>query len=147
MTMKVAKEGWVIICDDIRREENKLFSLIGVYERDFAFNHLPVLIPELCFSILLREMKVKKFKWEITFKLPEAEPIILTGTTSCPPNTTNLHIIGGISPIRITAEGTATFEVKFDNEKAPSLIRTFNIKCKKSSSEKKSKREIPQPKK
>lgn len=147
MTMKVAKEGWVIICDDIRREENKLFSLIGVYERDFVFNHLPVLIPELCFSIILREIKVKKFKWEITFKLPEAEPIILAGTSSCPPNTMNLQIIGGISPIRITAEGSATFEVKFDNEKAPSLSRTFNIKCKKSSSEKKSKREIPQPKK
>jgi hypothetical protein len=123
MTMKVAKEGWVIICDDIRREENKLFSLIGVYERDFAFNRLPTLIPELCFSIFLREVKVKKFKWEITFKLPEAEPIILAGTSSCPPNTTNLHIIGGISPIRITAEG------------------------KKTSSEKKSKGQIPRPKK
>lgn len=147
MTMKVAKEGWVIICDDIRREENKLFSLIGVYERDFAVNHLPVLIPELCFSILLREIKVKKFKWEITFKLPEAEPIVLTSTVSCPPNTMNLQINGGISPIRITAEGVATFEVKFDNEKVPSLIRTFNIKCKKSRSKKKSKRQIPQPKK
>ena len=145
--MKVAKEGWVIICDDIRREENKLFSLIGVYERDFAFNRLPALISELCFSISLREIKVKKFKWEITFKLPEAEPIILAGTSSCPPNTMNLQIIGGISPIRITAEGSATFEVKFDNEKAPSLTRTFSIKCKKTSSEKKSKGQIPRPKK
>lgn len=137
MTMKIAKEGWLILCDDIRQERGKLFSLIGVHEDNFVFNHLPVLIPELCFAVFLKGMRATKFKWEITFKLPEGEPTILAGKIGCSKDTLALQIFGGISPVRMTAEGDATLKVRFDDEKTPSLVRTFKI-IKKSGPEGKS---------
>ena len=55
--MKIAKEIFTILCDDIRQEIGNKISLMGVYGKDIVVPFFPFTFPKLCLWMVAKEVQ------------------------------------------------------------------------------------------
>jgi hypothetical protein len=125
---KIAKDEFLVLCDDIRDEAGNKRSLMGIYSDNIIFKSVPAALPKICLYIALRGIK-RDFKSihirtrfpktkSQSFEIKELPPINLGKNVS-------LGII--VSPFKTEAQGNARFEICFDDDDKPSLIYKFTI--------------------
>lgn len=128
--MKIAKEVFTLVCDDIREEVGGKASLMGVYN-DIVFQGLPAVLPKLSFAIILRGLLKKFSKVDFVVKLPGENPVklktmsgfgqVLKIGESC-----NLHL--AMAPFAVKTAGQVRLELIFDDAKEPQIVHTFEVK-------------------
>ena len=127
--MKIAKNIFTMICDDVREEKGNKLSLMGLYEKEYIVSHIPLIIPRICLIIMLSETKEILNKVHITLKSPKSEPISINfDKLAKVEKGKDSRVIVYLSPFKINGTGEATFEIKFNNDKKASIVHRFNIK-------------------
>lgn len=129
--MKIAKKVYNVLCEDIREEKGDKLSYLGVYGIDNAglvVDRIPALLPKLCLVVMLSEILVEINKCSVTVKSPGTKDISL----ELPPVPRaeigkNLTLGIAISPFKAETAGKAKIELRFNDEKKPSLTFEFNI--------------------
>ena len=127
--MELAERVFTILSDDARQELGGKNSLMGIYIGEIVFASIPAMLPKLAFTILLE--KTKKIIDEVEVKLftpPKTEPV--TFKLDSPPNQKlggNAVITVMFSPFRVEATGEAKIEIRFGDEKKPSIVHPFTI--------------------
>jgi hypothetical protein len=60
-------ERYIVVCDEIRREDNGKLILLGVYFREIIVQALPLTIPSLTFLCVLESDQIGDvpFRWEL----------------------------------------------------------------------------------
>jgi hypothetical protein len=131
--MKIAKKIYTVLCDDIREEARNKISLLGMYSGgDIIFEDLPAVLPKICLAICLEELKVNISKIEIKLILPKMDPISFSALP--PPHLKigmNANLGFGFAPFKVDTTGDAKVEIRFGEEKRPSIVHKFKIKSKK----------------
>lgn len=133
---KVAKNIYMILCDDIREETGNKNSLIGVYSDSVIVKQTPTILPKISLYVMLKkitrtfnEIKIKSF-------FPKSNPQnYIMATPSHFDIGTSLSFGLTISPFRITSPGKARFELYVDNEEKPFAIYRFIIEIEKKKDE------------
>ncbi len=126
--MKIAKNIYTILCDDVRQEVGNKVSLMGIYSKDILVNKVPVILPHLCLAIFIEGLQTPFSKVRVTVKTPEAEPINITSQPPSKLKGDNFNIVIGMAPFRIKGTGQAKFELHFDDAKKPNVVHNFIIK-------------------
>ena len=126
--MKVSRKISTIVCDDIREEKSNKFSLMGIYGKDIVFNKLPALLPKLCLAILLEEVQTDLGRCEVTLSLPALDPSILEIEVEPERVGSSCSFFAVFIPFRVKEPGSAKFEVRFGNNKKPSVIHIVELK-------------------
>ncbi len=126
--MKLAKKINMILCEDIRPEIGNKTSLMGIYGNNMIVNQVPFILPKICLYVMLTKTTKPIPDFDVTVIIPKTDPIKLNIPE--PPN----QIVGSdvslgilISPLKIKSVGNARIEIRFKNEKKPSLIYRFKI--------------------
>lgn len=127
--MKIAKSQNIILCDDVRNELGNKISIMGVYGREVIVNKIPAFLRQLALVIILEDI-IKPFEHvKVKFFLPGAEPANLAihapGNLQRGSNNTMVIAIGGI---KISAPGTAKYEIYFSDRNKPDIEYEFSIK-------------------
>jgi hypothetical protein len=121
------KEKFILLCDEVRQENNGKFMLIGVYTPDVAVPQLPVVLKQLTFFIALDDDRPDQH--QIRFELQHLESGLkiaqgMGGFQAQRPGYLALPI--GIGPLQIASAGAYTFSLYFDNSNSP-ITHSFNI--------------------
>ena len=130
--MKLSNKIYTILCDDIRSEEGNKLSLMGIYSREMIFKEIPAMLPKISLAIFMEEIKEYIPEMKIKFTIPKADPI----TMSLPPppdQKIGMHANFGFSfaPFKVSASGDAKIEIRFGEERRPTIVHKFNIKVAK----------------
>jgi len=127
--MKIAKNIYVIVCDDIRQEIDDRLSLIGVYQEKLVVDAIPTIIPKFSLLVTLEDttmnlpkidLIIKPFKGEtkvLSFKAPSKN--FIKGD--------NVRLIGLLSPFRVEAEGKVKIQIRISESDKAKTIHTFDI--------------------
>lgn len=101
---------------------------MGIYGNNMIVNKVPFVLPKICLYVMLTKTTKAIPDFDVTVIIPKTDPIKLNIPE--PPG----QIIGSdvslgilISPLKIKAAGNARIEIRFQNEKRPSLIHRFKI--------------------
>lgn len=116
----------VLVCDDIRREDNGKAILIGVYAGDIVANSFPLNI-RLSFWLQGHARKgigagEAQFKMEITNQ--DVEPVFLSAKFDAPPQDEvgGILVFAGV-PLTVKQPGHLVLSVKEDNDNWLELMR------------------------
>lgn len=127
--MKIANRISAIVCDDIRNEAGHKHSLMGIYGTEIVLNKLPAILPQLCLCIVLEDIKSEFDKCEVTLKAPKIEPQRMTLKLNKEEKIgSNITMFAFFVPFRVVTVGEAKFEVRFGENKRPSIVRKLVIK-------------------
>lgn len=129
--MRLAKKISMILCEDIREEKaNKLayLGVFGIENTEIILDEIPGNIARLCLAIMLSETNTKIEKLDVTVLSPGLKKINFT-LPGTPQNNVGKNVTLGVivSPFKVAAAGEAKFEIKFNDEKKPSLIFRFKV--------------------
>lgn len=125
---KIAKDEFVVLCDDIREEVGNKRSLMGVYSDNLILKSFPATLPKICLYIMLGGIKRQFENIHVRTKLPKSDPhsfelkalpLISVGQ--------NMSMGIVISPLKVQTQGNARFEISLDDDEKPSLIYKFKI--------------------
>ena len=116
----------VLVCDDIRREDNGKAILIGVYVGEIVANSFPLDV-RLCFWLQGRARKGigagdAQFKIELTNQ--DVEPVYLSAKFDAPPEekVSGILVFAGV-PLRVKQPGHLVLSVKEENGNWLELMR------------------------
>jgi hypothetical protein len=129
--MKLAKKYYVIVCDDIRTEQEGKLSLMGVIPGDLIVNEIPCIVPNLSIIIVfegvnfneLKSSKImvkgptKKDQQTMLFDPPEQKTDKINGA----------KMIITMSPFRIKKEGKVKVQILTQNAKKAKTLHQFKI--------------------
>lgn len=129
--MKIANKVYMILCEDIREEKGGKLSLLGVYGIDKSGiipDEIPSNLHKLCLAVMLSEIQIELTKCHVTITAPGKEKMEINLPTT-PTHEIGKNVTLGIavSPFQISKAGEAKFELRFNNEKKPSLVFNFQI--------------------
>jgi hypothetical protein len=125
---RIAENIYTFVCDDIRHEIGNKMSLMGLYD-DIVVRHIPMIIPKINFALLLKGVKIKIRKINVSLKHPDGE-IIQIPEVSLPPNLkigSNHNIDLCVAPLKISKPGKFTWEIRIDGEEKPSITHILNV--------------------
>jgi len=126
--MKIADKITLILCDDVREETGNKYSLMGVYGAELVFANLPALLPKLCLSVMLNDVKADFGECNVTVKLPETDPTQIRLDVSGNIIGQNITLFAVMVPFRAKCAGEAKVEVRFAGNSKPSVVHKFQIK-------------------
>jgi hypothetical protein len=126
---KIAQKIHVIMCDDLRREVGNKMSLMGVYSGDILLNRLPSTLKSLVFVLVLENLLTPFKKIFVTLKLPKDKSNELVIDAPQKVNLKmNMNLGFGFSPVVLQNSGNAKVEFRFDDDKKPRIVYSFEIK-------------------
>ena len=102
----------VIICDDIRTEQNGKHILIGVYGGDIVVSELPVTLP-LAFWIEFLPKRAGEFRFDLRMEVPGSAPSLeLNGIGATTTNLDPGSMVLAPRPYVIQAEGRLQLQLR-----------------------------------
>jgi hypothetical protein len=122
-------EKFIIMCDDVRREDNGKIIILGMYFTEMNVPQLPFPLPSLTFFCVLESDRPGTFRF--SFKLMQeeggAQPVA-QGMGEAPvidplqPVVMPIKMVG----VQLNAAGLYTFSLEFDGL-AP-IVKTFTVR-------------------
>ena len=113
-----------VFCDDIRREENGKFILIGAYAQEIMLGMLPVRIP---MSVWLRLSGVEPGTHQFEYKilLPNGSAIVFTNEFNTAENMDFASLTFGGMTMDLSAEGLITTTLQIDGGEVMELEKFY----------------------
>ena len=121
------QEKYILMCDEVRQENNGKYILLGVYVPDIAVGQLPATLPTLTFFVVMQEDRPDNHQFRLTVSHLESGQVIaqgMGGFQTARPGMATLPI--RISPIQFTRAGPYTFSLHLDNVRDP-LTFSFSV--------------------
>lgn len=127
--MKIAKNTYVLLCDDIRMEADNKISLMGVYQDDLIIDEIPQILPSLAFMIVFEGPKIQFTNVELIIKAPKSKPdiVIFESQPEGYVQNDDIKMLFKLTPFRIKAEGKVKLQIRLPESKKAKTIHTFNI--------------------
>ena len=127
--MKISKNIYSILCDDVRNEVGNKLSLMGVYQQDILVHQFPTVLRSISLVVFFTELKKPISNFDIRLLLPKEEPTDFNVPVSTKTSKGgSAAIILGLSPFKLDKPGQAKFEVRIPGDEKPILIHKFIIK-------------------
>jgi hypothetical protein len=121
-------EKYIIMCDDIRREDNGKLVIIGMYMDTIQVPALPFPLPTLTFLSVLSCDRPGQFRFSFKLKQEEGgtQPLA-EGMGQAPVNDPRQPLVMPIKMVglQINAPGLYTFSLEFDGQEP--IVSTFNV--------------------
>jgi len=131
MNTKIATRKYIIICDDVRREEGNKMSFMGVYPKDIVVEKFPVIMPTLHFIAVFEDTKVALPGVVSILKLPKTKPMSLElPVLPQKAEGSTVNLVMGLASLKIENEGLAKIEIRSLEDKKLFVSRKFLIKKK-----------------
>jgi hypothetical protein len=92
-------QKYILVCDEVRQENNGKFMVIGLYTPDMTLPQIPFVLPSLTFFIALDSDRPGTHQCRISLQHLETGQVLAQG-------------MGGFGFLR---PGLATFPIKFNN--------------------------------
>jgi len=121
------QEKYIVLCDEVRQENNGKYLLLGVYSPDIAVGQLPAVLSVLTFFVVLQEDRPDNHQFRLSVSHLESGQVVaqgMGGFQTARPGMVALPI--RISPIQFTSAGPYTFSLHFDNVRDP-LTFSFSV--------------------
>jgi hypothetical protein len=122
-------EKYILICDDVRREDNGKIIILGMYFNEVTVPQLPFPMPSLTFFCVLESERPGTFRFSFKLKHEEGgtQPLA-AGMGEAPVGDPQQPIIMPIKMVgvQLNAVGLYTFSLEFDGQ-AP-IVQTFNVR-------------------
>jgi hypothetical protein len=119
--------NYILVCDDVRREDNGKFLILGLYTPDVIVPQIPFVMPVLTFFANLESDRIGSFGFRLKIRHEESSTVIAEGmgmvTITLPRAMTIMPVkLGGIQLIN---HGLYSFSIEFENQDP--LVTTFNV--------------------
>lgn len=132
MGVNLTIEGsmFVILCEEIRREENGMKSFMGVFPPNGITVKLPTLMPKIAVGAFM-DGSQEPVTYTVEFYSPKNEPIVkipaLPPTGKVPTVPHKTHFVLNISPFPLSIEGNYTVKVRrSDGLEGEAVLRVRN---------------------
>ena len=123
--LKMPREIFSIICDDIRFEQGNKLSLIGTYTDGILVSSIPTVLPKLCLAQQFDDAKgVKKLKFALRGPRLNIPPIEVQSED---PSKSKIRVSVVFTAVNFAEEGDYWFETYFGDEKEPAVKKKFFV--------------------
>ena len=104
------QEKYIVLCDEVRQENNGKYILIGVYAPDIALTQLPAVLPVLTFFVVMTDDRPDQHQLRLSLQHLETGQVIAQGMGSFQAQRPGLVAIPlRISPVQFASAGAYTF--------------------------------------
>jgi len=119
---------YILICDDVRREDNGKIIIVGMYIQDMIVPQLPFTMPTLAFFLNLESDRPGNFSFQFKLQHQESGTLIAQGMGMAPVNIPHAPIIMPvkIGNILFKQEGLYSFGIEFERETP--IVASFAIR-------------------
>jgi len=119
---------YILICDDVRREDNGKLILIGLYLPDMVVQQIPFLMPTLSFFLNLESDRPGTFAFRITIQHQESGTILGQAMGMIPVANPAAPIIipVKVGGVQFNSAGLYSFSMSVDGQPDP-LVATWNV--------------------
>ena len=118
---------YIVLCDEVRQENNGKLILLGVYLPDIAVPQVPIVLPVLTFFVVLETDRVSQHQFRLNLQHLESGQTVASGMGGFQnqrPGMVTLPV--RIGPVPFTGAGAYTFSLHIDNEREP-ITHSFNV--------------------
>jgi hypothetical protein len=121
---------YILMCDDVRREDNGKIILIGLYTPDMVAHQIPFVMPTLTFFLNLESDRPGQFGFRTRVEhqetgavLPQTEAMGMLAIVN--PQQPGIAVVkfGGVI---FNAQGLYSFSLQLNDQRDP-IVSTFNV--------------------
>ena len=124
--MPLRKE-YVVLCDEVRQENNGKFILIGVYAPDMTVTQLPATLAFLTFFVVMTDDRPDQHQFRLQVANLETGQVVAQGMGGFQSQRPGMVVLPiRIGPIQFASAGAYTFSLNMDNERDP-ITHSFNV--------------------
>jgi hypothetical protein len=121
---------YVLMCDDVRREDNGKFLILGLYTPDMVVQQIPFAMPTLTFFLNLESDRPGNFGFRTKIEHQDTGNVL--------PQTTAMGAFGIVDPqqafpvpikfagVVFNAPGLYTFSMEMNDQREP-IVLPFNV--------------------
>jgi hypothetical protein len=125
--MKIAKNFYTILCDDIRHEVGNKLSYMGVYN-EVRFAKLPSALPKLALGVTLLGVNTEIHSFKFYLELPNQNRKEGGGNfPQLPPKGTDVSLDLHLGPLKIDTVGIGKWVVVFNDSEDLQVVHKFKI--------------------
>ncbi len=122
---------YILMCDDVRREDNGKFIVLGMYTPDMVVQQIPFLMPTLTFLINLESDRPGNFQFQTKVEHQESGTIV--------PQTQAMGIIAIANPLQtavipvkfvgvvFNVQGLYSFSLELTGQQREPILSPFNV--------------------
>ena len=127
--MRLAKNQFTILCDDVRQEVGEKRSLMGIYSNKLILKKLPAFLSKLCLVAFLEDLQKPISNAKARILNPQMEPIETMNVPHLEPVAAgeDLQIVFAFTPFKVEASGDAKIEIYFNDAVKPQIIHSYKI--------------------
>jgi len=120
-------ERYILMCDDVRREDNGKFLLIGLYTPGIVTAQIPVVLPTLTFFCELECSRPGTFRLTFRLRHEEGNQTLVEGMAPVNVADPTQPVIMPVKmgPIQINSPGGYTFSLEFESQ--PPIVHSFPV--------------------
>jgi hypothetical protein len=121
---------YILLCDDVRREDNGKFILIGMYTPDMVVQQIPFVLPTLSFFLNLESDRPGNFGFRTKVEHQETgnalPATVAMGTIAVTNPQQPLLVPVKFVGVIFNAQGLYSFSLEIENQREP-IVHTFNV--------------------
>lgn len=118
---------YILACDQVRREDNGKFIIIGLYTPDMAVQQIPFAMPTLAFFMCLESDRPGNFQFRMRLDHLESGRVLAEGMGGVQFNLPGLGFfpvqLGGL---QFPGAGAYTLSLTFEGQREP-ITHQFNV--------------------
>jgi hypothetical protein len=118
---------YVLVCDDVRREDNGKIIILGLYLPDMAVPQIPFITPSLTFFCNLESDRPGNFSMRVRLRHEDTGRNIAEALAMLPVVDPMQPIVCPIKfgNVQINSAGLYSFSIEIENQ--PPIATTFNV--------------------
>jgi hypothetical protein len=119
---------YVIVCDDVRREDNGKLIILGMYLPDMTVQQIPFPMPTLTFLVNAESDRPGNYPFQFKVEHQESGTVLAQGMGIIPVANPQLPILIPVklAGIVFRAPGLYSFSMTIDGQRDP-IAATFNV--------------------
>lgn len=120
---------YIIVCDDVRREDNGKLIVLGMYLPDMVVPQIPFGMPSLTFLLNLDSDRPGTFPFKFKLEHQESGTMLAQGMGAIPVSNPQQPIIVPVklAGIVFNSPGLYGFSLEIDGQKDPVAAATFGV--------------------
>lgn len=119
--------NYILMCDDVRREDNGKLMVLGLYPVDMTIQQIPAVLPSLTFFCNLSSDRPGTYRVSVKLRHEESGRAAGEALAAFPILDPRGPIIAPIkfSPVQLNSAGLYSFSLEIEGQQP--LVHTFNV--------------------